>query len=315
MLQEASSLDSDLLTIARSLPDHIGQTLKDAPAAVEIAACCVLSGGHLLVQDVPGVGKTMLAKALANALGSSFSRIQGHPDMLPSDVVGVAVYEEHSHSWQFHPGPIFANVVLIDELNRCPQRTQSAFLEAMEEGQVTVLNQTYSLPSPHFVVATQNPVDQRGTYPLVESQLDRFALSTSIGYPSPHTEQQLAISGGTMGALNTQSPLMGQLDWDNLIKLGQKVLVADQVVSYVVALASATRQHPNVELGVSPRATIQWLAAAKARAIIEGRAWVHPGDVVALAEAALSHRIITRQGVAPQDVIREILEQVSSPHP
>src|SRR5579872_6640474 len=191
----------DAIELGRSLVDNLSRVLLGTPGPLTAAAIAALSGGHLLIEDVPGVGKTVLARALATSLGSELARVQGHPDLLPSDVTGVSVFSPDAGTWDFRPGPVFAHVVLVDELNRTPPRTQSALLESMEEGQVTVDGRTWPLPQPHLVVATQNPVTQRGTYPLVESQLDRFSLATTIGYPSADDEVSIVLRHGGRPAL------------------------------------------------------------------------------------------------------------------
>ena len=219
-------------------------------------------GGHLLIEDVPGVGKTVLARALAASLGAELSRVQGHPDLLPSDVTGVSVFSPDTGSWDFRPGPVFAHVVLVDELNRTPPRTQSALLETMEEQQVSVDGQTWPLPRPHLVIATQNPRSQRGTFPLVESQLDRFAIATSIGYPDADNEAQLARHQAGKFALAELTPVCTTQGWWHAQAATESVLVSPAVAQYAVQLCRATRSAPGVRLGASPRAAI-WLIRSR----------------------------------------------------
>src|SRR5271166_6689417 len=211
--------------VARALHANLQRVVLGTPAAVTVAVVAALSGGHLLIEDVPGVGKTVLARTLAVSLGARLSRVQGHPDLLPTDVTGVSVYSQDTATWEFRPGPVFGHVVLVDELNRTPPRTQSALLESMEEQQVTVDGETWALPAPHLVLATQNPSAQLGTFPLVESQLDRFALSTPLGYPDAETETQLSLRHGGREALATLAPVCSVEDWARAIATTRAVHV------------------------------------------------------------------------------------------
>ncbi len=282
----------EAVTTARLLHRALSEVLLGTPRAVTIAVVAALSGNHLLIEDVPGVGKTVLARALATSLGVPLSRVQGHPDLLPSDVTGVTVFSPDTQTWDFRPGPVFGHVVLLDELNRTPPRTQSALLEAMEEQQVSVDGESWPLPRPHLVIGTQNPVGQLGTYPLVESQLDRFGLSTSIGYPDAAVETRLVLHRGGRYALDTLEPVSDPVRWEQVVHATASVHVAEAVAEYTVSLVRATRTAGTVRLGASPRAAISLIRSAQAYAVLTGRAYVTPQDVQAVAVACLAHRLI-----------------------
>jgi MoxR-like ATPase len=301
--------------LARALFKTLEQVILGAPDAVNVAVCAAVSGGHLLIEDVPGTGKTVLAKTLAAALGAELSRVQGHTDLLPTDVTGVSVYSPDRGDWRFQPGPVFAHVVLLDELNRTPPRTQSALLEAMAEEQVTVDGSTWPLPRPHLVIATQNP-GQLGTYPLVESQLDRFALSTQLGYPQAETELELALGQGGRDALAKLRPVCSTAEWGQLVEACATVHVAAEVAQYAVRLARATRQAATVRLGASPRASITLVRSAQANALLDGRSYVIPDDVQAVAVAGLAHRLVVDAlPEARAAVVRDVLRSVAVPRP
>jgi MoxR-like ATPase len=318
--------------LAGRLEASLSQVVLGSPAAVTHAVVAVLAGGHLLIEDVPGVGKTVLAKALARVIGGRLARIQGHPDLLPSDITGITVYSAATGSWDFRAGPVFADVVLVDELNRTPPRSQAALLETMEEGQVSVDGHSWPLPRPHVVIATQNPIGHAGTYPLVESQMDRFLLATHLGYPDVATETLLAVGHGVDAALDALGAVTSP---DQLLGAQQAiagVLVSSAVAAYAVAVVRATRDAPGVELGASPRAAIGLLAAAKAHAVLRGRGYVTPLDVKSVAPACLGHRLVldhgdrsgwrgaaTAAGGSRIDagvvMVREVLERVPVPRP
>jgi MoxR-like ATPase len=302
--------------VARALHASLSGVLLGTPEAVTVAVVAALSGSHLLIEDVPGVGKTVLARALATALGAKLSRIQGHPDLLPSDVTGITVYAQNTGTWDFRPGPVFAHVVLLDELNRTPPRTQSALLESMEEQQVSVDGESWPLPRPHLVIATQNPVGQLGTHPLVESQLDRFGLSTSIGYPDAAIETRLVLHNGGRYALDALEPVCQPRQWDQIIQTTASVDVVAPVAEYAVELVRATRSAGTVRLGASPRAAISLIRSAQAYAILSDRSYVTPEDVQAMAVPCLSHRLII-DGTAGDggDLVRGIIAAVGVPQP
>ncbi len=302
--------------LARSLEANLSAVLKGAPGAVRIAVVAAISGGHLLIEDVPGVGKTVLARTLAVSLGAELSRIQGHPDLLPGDVTGVTVYDQRTGTWEFRRGPVFGHVVLLDELNRTPPRTQSALLESMDEQQVTVDGQTWPLPQPHLVLATQNPVGQLGTFPLVESQLDRFALCATVGYPDAETEAGLTLRDGGRDALAVLRPVCSVAEWAGAIAATGEVVVAPAIAAYAVAVARGTRGAAGVRLGASPRASIALVRAAQAQALVSGRGYVAPDDVAAMAVPSLAHRLLVDgDGRHAAAVVARVLSSLAAPRP
>jgi MoxR-like ATPase len=300
------------------IDEVLGAVITDR-AFLETVLTGVLSRGHVLLEDVPGTGKTLTARSLATALGLSFSRIQFTPDLLPADVTGTHVFNEADRSFDFSEGPIFANVVLADEINRAPPKTQAALLEAMEEEQVTVDGDTHQLPQPFFVIATQNPVEQEGTFPLPEAQIDRFTVKSSIGYPDDEGEVELLRRRAGRAE---QSPTVEQvLDPDAVSALRQvpeDVHVDDDLLEYTAAIARATRDRSAVDVGVSPRGTQRLFEAARARATIEGRDFVTPEDIKRIAQPVLAHRLVltaeaTVDRVDKDDVVSSVLEQVPVP--
>lgn len=302
--------------LARALRGAVGRVVLGAPGPVTVAVVAAMSGGHLLIEDVPGTGKTVLGRTIATALGAGMSRIQGHADLLPTDVTGVSVYAPDRGEWQFHPGPVFAHVVLLDELNRTPPRTQSALLEAMAEEQVTVDGARWPLPRPHLVIATQNPAEQLGTFPLVESQRDRFALATPLGYPDAGTELRLALGEGGQDELGRLSPVCTTDDWARLVTACSRVHVDSAVAAYAVQLTRATRQPPSVRLGASPRASITLVRSAQAHALLDGRSYATPDDVQAVAVASLAHRLVA-DGPPEQRaaLVEEVVRTTAAPRP
>jgi MoxR-like ATPase len=278
----------------------------------------LMAEGHLLLEDVPGVGKTMLAKALARSMDATVRRIQFTPDLLPSDVTGVSIYNQESREFEFKPGAVFANVLIADEINRASPKTQSALLECMEEGQVTVDGVAYPLAPPFLVVATQNPVEMEGTYPLPEAQRDRFTARVTIGYPSPSAELEMIDSHGSGNPLDDIRPVTDAAEVTELIETVQSVHVSDEVRRYVVDLISATRRHPDLRLGASPRATLHLVRTARAAAALDGRPFVVPDDVQTLAPLVLAHRLIPTAEAqlnrrTTSDVVSELVRRVPLP--
>jgi MoxR-like ATPase len=315
-----STVDIDqAVTLGQALLDGLADVMLGTKSALRAAVIAALSGGHLLIEDVPGVGKTVLAKALAVSLGAELSRIQGHPDLLPSDVTGVSVYSPDTGTWEFRKGPVFAHVVLVDELNRTPPRTQSALLETMEEQQVSVDGLAVPLPRPHFVIATQNPHSQLGTFPLVESQLDRFAIATTIGYPDAINEIRLAMQSGGRYALADLKAICDPVSWSDAQRATEAVHVTESVASYAVDLCRASRDAPGVLLGASPRAAIWLIRAAQAEAVLSSRHYATPDDVKAVAVGCLAHRLITdesRESIGRAAlVVTRLLETTPTPRP
>ncbi|MFW6718689.1 AAA family ATPase [Streptomyces sp. MAR4 CNY-716] len=314
---ERASL-SDLTRTADDVRRSVESVIEGKPEAVRLSLTVLLAEGHLLIEDVPGVGKTMLAKALAKSIDCSVRRIQFTPDLLPSDITGVSVYDQQSRDFEFKPGAIFAQIVIGDEINRASPKTQSALLESMEERQVTIDTQTYELPSPFMVVATQNPIEMEGTYPLPEAQRDRFMARLSIGYPSPVAELEMLDVHGGVSPLGDLQPVAHAHDIVKLIDAVRTVHVADSVRRYAVDLVTATRQHQELRLGASPRATLHLLRAAKAAAALAGREFTLPDDVQALAVHVLAHRLLpTAQAQlnrrTAEQIVAEILQQVPVP--
>jgi len=297
---------------------NIEIVIQGKPEVVELALVCLLAEGHLLIEDVPGVGKTSLAKALAASIDSTWKRVQFTPDLLPSDVVGVTVWNRGRDVFEFRPGPVFANIVLGDEINRASPKTQSALLEAMEERQVTVDGVTYPLARPFMVMATQNPIEHEGTYPLPESQLDRFLMRLSVGYPSRQSELEILDTHGSGGTMSEVHPVATSAQIQDLVNSVKAVHVAPALKHYLVDVADATRRHPNVALGMSPRATLALQRAARARAAAAGRTYAIPDDIKALADPVLSHRIVLSsdaqlQGIGASKVVADVLSAVPVP--
>jgi MoxR-like ATPase len=305
---------------AARIGESIERCVEGKPDAVRLAIVVLLAEGHLLIEDVPGVGKTLMAKALARSIDCSMRRIQFTPDLLPSDVTGVSVFNQEQQDFEFKPGAIFANIVLGDEINRASPKTQSALLECMEERQVTVDGVTYELAMPFMVVATQNPIEMEGTYPLPEAQRDRFSARLSMGYPSAAAELEMLDTHGVTSPLDTLEPVADAAEIAALVDGVRTVHVADGIKRYAIELVTATRTHPELRLGASPRATLHLLRTARAYAATDGRDYVLPDDVQMLAEPVLAHRLLPTAEAQiarrePELVIAEILDRVAVPSP
>jgi MoxR-like ATPase len=297
---------------------NVEQVIQGKPEVIELALVALVAEGHLLIEDVPGVGKTSMAKALAASIDCTWGRVQFTPDLLPSDVVGVTVWNRGTSEFEFRPGPIFANIVLGDEINRASPKTQSALLEAMEERQVTVDGTTYPLEAPFMVIATQNPIDHEGTYPLPESQLDRFLLRVAVGYPDRSAELEILDAHADHSMLEELQPVATAADVRAMTNAARLVHVAPSLKGYLVDLAEASRRHPGLALGMSPRATLSLQRAARAMAAANGRNYVLPDDVKALAGPVLAHRLMLTpeaqlQGADASSIVADVLASVPVP--
>ncbi len=281
-----------------AIQSNIERVIQGKTAAIRLALATLVAEGHLLIEDVPGVGKTMLAKAMARSFDCAFRRIQFTPDLLPTDITGVNVYNQERGDFEFKPGAIFANIVLGDEVNRASPKTQSALLESMEEHQVTVDGETYELGMPFMVIATQNPIEHEGTYPLPEAQLDRFMMRLSIGYPDPEAEVEILATHGSHSTLEDIGPVTDAAGAGRMITIAREVFVADALRRYIVDIVDATRRDPDVYLGGSPRASLMLLRASRALAASEERDYAVPDDVKALAIPVLAHRLIVSADAA-----------------
>ena len=310
-------MGTDAKTVQR-LEANISRCVIGKPEAVRLAVVGLLARGHLLIEDVPGVGKTTLAAALARSIGGKFQRIQFTSDMLPSDILGVSIWEPDVSEFVFKPGPLFANIVLADEINRTTPKTQSSLLEAMNEAQVSLDHTTYPLPRPFMVLATQNPREHEGTYPLPESQLDRFLLRIRIGYPGAPDEKSV-LRGAGSPVLETLVPVLQAEDVMALQDEAERVRADESVLDYIMALVAATRSSPLLSLGVSPRGSLALLRAARAQALADGRDYLVPDDVKSLAVPALAHRVMVKGrgaqggGMDDEAVLRSIVQDVPVP--
>ena len=298
--------------------DNLARVVHAPAATLRLCVLCLVAEGHLIVEDFPGVGKTMLAKALARSLDVSFSRLQFTPDLLPSDITGVSVFNQRSGEFEFRPGPVFANVLLVDEINRASPKTQSALLEAMQESQVTSDGETYTLARPFIVLATQNPIEYEGTYPLPEAQLDRFTMRVALGYPPLAEEARMLAEQTTDPPLESLTPVAGCEEILSAIEDAKAIYVEESLGRYVVALLRHTRSSPRVALGASPRSGIALLRVAKARALAEGRDFALPDDVKAVAAPVLAHRLILAPearsaGATAEELVAEAVEQTPVP--
>ena len=313
------SLAQKFAAAFKAIGDNIETVVRGKREVIDLSVICLLAGGHLLIEDVPGVGKTTLAKALAASVGANLGRIQFTPDLLPADVTGVSVWNRNDASFEFRPGPIFTGLVLADEINRASPKTQAALLEAMAETQVTVDGITHALPSPFMVLATQNPVEQEGTYPLPESQLDRFLMRISVGYPSRTDELGILETHETDGVVGRLGAVAKVTDITTMCGLVSKVHLAPELRSYLIDIAEATRRHPSVSLGMSPRATLSLQRVARARAAATGRTFATDDDIKASAASVISHRLLLTadaalKGTSADQIVADILRAVPVPY-
>jgi MoxR-like ATPase len=310
--------NGDFASAFGRIQSTVEQVIQGKSEQIRLALVCMIAEGHLLIEDVPGVGKTLLAKSIARAIGCSAGRIQFTPDLLPTDITGVNVFDQERGDFEFRQGAVFANIVLGDEVNRASPKTQSALLEAMEEGQVTVDGVTHKLPVPFLVIATQNPVEHEGTYPLPVAQLDRFMMRLSIGYPNPASELEVLHRHGKHSALEEIAAVANARQILAMIESARQVHVAETLNAYIIELVSSTRETSELTLGASPRASLALLRAARAYAASESRDYVIPDDVKALASSVLAHRLMVApetemSGRSPVDVIDDLIDSVAVP--
>ncbi len=305
-------------TFVQRVTNNVSRVILGKQQAIEQTMLALLCEGHLLIEDVPGLGKTMLARAIARSVGCTFSRIQFTPDMLPSDVTGVSVFNQQSREFEFRPGPIFAQIVLADEINRATPKTQAALLEAMEERQVTIDGRTYDMQRPFLVLATQNPIEYEGTFPLPEAQVDRFIMRIHLGYPDRRHEIAILDSQQDHHPILDLQQVVSAEELETAQKAVKQVYVDDKIKGYIVTLAQATREHPDVYLGASPRGALALFKTARARAALRQRDYVLPDDVKALAAVTLAHRIIVSpsariKNISSETILHEIIETISVP--
>jgi len=309
---------SDIQVFTDKILDNLRQVIVGKDQALELVTIGLLCQGHILIEDVPGVGKTVLARSLARSLGISFSRIQFTPDMLPSDVTGVSIFNQQSRQFEFREGPIMAQIVLADEINRATPKTQSALLEAMEEHQVTVDGVTHPLPAPFMVLGTQNPIEYEGTFPLPEAQLDRFLLRMALGYPAIEDEIKILGDQQYQHPINLLNSVVSLGDLQKIQEAVRRVYISPAVKRYIVELTRATRENPDVYLGASPRGSLGLFRVGQARAAMQGRDYVLPDDIKALAENVLAHRIVTNpaarlKNLTSGQIVNEIMSTLSVP--
>jgi MoxR-like ATPase len=304
-----------------ALHRSIATVIKGKDEAIRFSLVSLLAGGHLLLEDVPGVGKTTLAHALARSFNCSFQRIQFTSDLLPSDIIGISIYNQTTQRFEFKPGPLFANIVLADEINRTTPKTQSSLLESMNEGQVTADNHTYALPQPFMVLATQNPIEHHGTYPLPESQLDRFMMRIAMGYPKPSSEKEILMTQSRSHPLEDLEPVLSAEDVLRLQQAAGEVAVDESLVDYVLQIVGRTRSHEHLSLGVSPRGSLSLYRAAQALALVEGRTYALPDDFKRLVVPVFAHRVVVNSKFAStlkkveqaEMILGEIIDSVEVP--
>ncbi len=309
---------ASLAEIGNRITENVEKVIVGKHREVQFVLVAMLCRGHVLIEDVPGVGKTVLAKSFARSIGSTFSRIQFTPDLLPSDITGVSVYSPKTREFEFRPGPIMAQIVLTDEINRATPKTQSALLEAMEERQITVDETTYPMPDPFLVLATQNPIEYEGTFPLPEAQLDRFLMRISLGHPSPEEEIAIMDAQQHRHPIETLEQVVTMAELQEAQQAVREVYVDPVIKQYIVSIVSATRHHPDIYLGASPRGSLGLVNTARALAALEGRDYVLPDDIKRLAVPVLAHRVIVSpaariRDVDTRDVIQEVLSQTLVP--
>jgi MoxR-like ATPase len=297
---------------------NVERVIRGKGEVVQSAILALASDGHLLIEDAPGVGKTMLAKSIARSIDATFKRVQATPDLLPSDITGVAIYHQAAGEFEFIPGPIFANVVVVDEINRTTPRTQSALLEAMEERQVTAEGVSRVVPTPFFVIATQNPLEYHGTYPLPEGQLDRFLIALSMGYPDPADERRVVQEQLMEHPIDQLQPVVSLSEIEEVQARVRETRVEEVVIDYAVQIVGATRSHPDLSLGAGPRGSLGLTRVAQARALIQGRDYVLPDDIKAIAPLVLGHRMVLRPQLrlgpgAGKKIVKELLSQMPVP--
>lgn len=311
-------VQNQIQELSKRLTDSISKVIKGKDDVIRKVTVCLLCGGHILLEDIPGTGKTTLVKALARSVNASFTRVQFTPDLLPSDLTGANIYNQKTTEFDFKPGPVFTQILLADEINRATPRTQSSLLECMEEGQVTVDGETHRLQQPFFVVATQNPVEIQGTFPLPEAQLDRFFMRLSMGYPQPESERAMLTEFMQGSPLESISPITDTSEILHAQQLVRQITVCGSVQDYLLRIVTATRSHDRIRLGVSPRGSIAFLRASQAWAALEGREYVLPDDVKAVCCDVLSHRLLCKgahlsQNEAARSILQEILNGTPVP--